>query len=56
MKRYLGFLILIFLGCICLCLAFPELDEWRRLALMFGILFLAWANNVHDGVKTRYDE
>ena len=34
--------------------ALPELTAAKLACLNLGILFLAWGNNVHDGVKTIY--
>ena len=51
-KRLCGFLILCLIGDMFIMYALPELTAAKLAYLNLGVLFLAWGNNVHDGVKT----
>lgn len=53
-KRLCGFLILCIIGDMFIMYALQELKAAKLACLNLGILFLAWGNNVHDGVKTIY--
>ena len=53
-KRLCRFLILCIIGDMFIMYALPELTAAKLACLNLGILFLAWGNNVHDGVKTIY--